>query len=274
MKCISDKKCIIGEGPIWNEKEQLLYFVNGFANEICILDIFTGKLKIRENINAAAIAFDAENRIIISSNTGVYYLNDDNSQELIYPISFGNDMKIGPDGRIYVGTQSSRRVGVSDKVDGKFYSIDKSGDARVLLDNLLLSNGLEWSMDEKRFYHTDSDTNIIKEYVFDKMSGNISYTGRCVEVKGVDGFTIDMKDKIYASCWGQGHIAVIDTKQMEIADYITTPAKISASCCFCGKDMDTLAVVTASYDCDDENSGQTFIKKCNTTGRLPYLFGE
>ena len=50
-------------------------------------------------------------------------------------------------------------------------SIDKDGNVCVLLDNLLLSNGLEWSVDEKRFYHTDSDTRIIKEYDFDKISG-------------------------------------------------------------------------------------------------------
>ena len=80
-----------------------------------------------------------------------------------YNILYANDMKVGPDGRIYVGTQSSKRYGVSDKIDGKLYSIDSSGEVRVLLDGLILSNGLEWSMDEKRFYHTDSDTHMIKE---------------------------------------------------------------------------------------------------------------
>ncbi len=28
MNTICDKRCIIGEGPIWNEKEQKLYFTN------------------------------------------------------------------------------------------------------------------------------------------------------------------------------------------------------------------------------------------------------
>ena len=41
----------------------------------------------------------------------------------------------------------------------------------------MLSNGLEWSIDEKGFYHTDSDTGIIKEYDFDKVSGSIKING-------------------------------------------------------------------------------------------------
>ena len=49
-------------------------------------------------------------------------------------------------------------------------TIDKDGNVRVLLDNLNLSNGLEWSVSEKRFYHTDSGTELIKEYDFDKVS--------------------------------------------------------------------------------------------------------
>lgn len=282
MKLISNKHCIIGEGPIWNENERKLYLTNGMGFEICMLDIYTGTLTARKlDVGVAAIAFDRNNRIIVSRKDGVFILNDDNTTNELYDtkkfkISYANDMKVGPDGRIYVGTQSSRRIGVSDDIDGKLYSIDKNGNVRILLDNIQLSNGLDWSMDEKRLYHTDSDTNIIKEYDFDKASGNIAFTSRQVEVCGVDGFTIDKNDNIFAACWGQGHIAVIDTATMKIIDHIPVGANIPASCTFCGDDMDILAVVTASYGADldsDTNAGCTFIKNCNTSGRKPYIFG-
>ncbi len=51
-KCIWQKRCVIGEGPIWNEKEQRLYFVNGLNDEICSLDIESGELIVRERIYA------------------------------------------------------------------------------------------------------------------------------------------------------------------------------------------------------------------------------
>ncbi len=84
MKCVCDKRCIIGEGPIWNEKEQLLYFVNPFDEQICKLDIYSGKLYIIEGIRAAAIALDTDNRVIISEHKGIFSLNADGSCESLY----------------------------------------------------------------------------------------------------------------------------------------------------------------------------------------------
>lgn len=280
MNIICEKRCVIGEGPIWNEKEQKLYFTNGMGNEICILDISSGKMEIRD-FGCAAFCFDKNNRLIVSTENGVFFLNEDNITSPIYDtekynLKYCNDMKVGPDGRIYVGTQCGKRIGVTEQIDGKLYSIDKYGNVCVLLDNLILSNGLEWSMDEKRFYHTDSDTQIIKEYDFDKEKGTITYTGRQVEVAGVDGFTIDQNDFLYVACWGQGHIAVVDTSEMRIVNYIDVPAKIPASCAFAGNDMNSLIVVTATLGADlkkDENAGCTFVKQMEVGGRKPYLFG-
>lgn len=283
MKVICDKRCIIGEGPIWNEREGVMYFINAYGNEICILDIYTGELRVRPiDGGVAAIAFDKENRLIVSRADGIYYLNNDNTIKALYDTSQycilrGNDMKVGPDGRVYVGTQSGKRCGVSDKVDGKLYSIDSAGRVRVLLDGLSLSNGLEWSMDEMKFYHTDSDTHIIKEYDFDKVSGDIAFTGRQIRVDGVDGFTMDGEDRILAACWGRGHIAVIDTNLMEIEDYVDTPSTIPASCGFVGKEMEYLAVVTASRGADlekDAKAGFTYLYQHISRGRKPYLFGR
>lgn len=283
MQIISEKRCVIGEGPIWNETEKRLYYTNGMGgNEICILDIYTKKLEIRPlKIDSAAFAFDKENRLIVSRSDGIFILNEDDTTEELYDnkehsILHANDMKVGPDGRIYVGTQSSKRIGISDKTDGKLYSIDKDGNVRILLENLILSNGLEWSMDEKRFYHTDSDTEIIKEYYFDKVSGNITYTGRQILVPGVDGFTIDNHDRLYIGCWGKGHIAVVDTLSMTLVEYLPLPTKIPTSCIFAGNNMEMLIVVTASFTADlnnDKNAGFTFMQKMNVYGRKPYLFG-
>ena len=282
MKIISDKRCVIGEGPIWNEKESLLYFTNGLEKEICLLDVYTGDLKVRSvDIGCAAFAFDTDYRLIVSRGDGVFYLNDDNTIEPLYDtglynIKYGNDMKVGPDGCIYVGTQSFKRMGVSSERDGKLYRIDKNGGVDILLDGLILSNGLEWSIDEKRFYHTDSDTGIIKEYDFDRTNGKIHFTGRQIAVPGVDGFTVDKDDFLYAACWGQGHIAVIDTAVMQITKFIEVPAKIPASCGFAGNNMEFIAVVTATYGVDlsnDANAGYTFLQNCAAGGRKPYLFG-
>lgn len=283
MNLLSDKRCIIGEGPIWNEFDNKLYHINGYGvNEICCINLITGENTVRKlDFGVAAIGFSRKGDMLISCVDGAFVLNDDNTRTPLYDrekyeIKYGNDAKVGPDGRFYVGTQSSKRFGTGDEIDGKLYSIDRKGEVKILLDGLLLSNGFDWSMDEKRFYHADSDTATIKEYIFDKENGEISFTGRQVKVSGVDGFTIDRKDFLYVACWGCGHIAVVDTADMQIKRYIRVPAEIPASCCFAGERMENLIVVTAAFDADlekDKKAGCTFMCNVKTKGRKPYLFG-
>ena len=84
-KVICDRRCIIGEGPVWNDKEGVMYFTNGLGEEICKLDICTGEVSVRQvDGGVAAIAFDKDNRMIVSRYDGVYYLeNDKNNQVYI-----------------------------------------------------------------------------------------------------------------------------------------------------------------------------------------------
>jgi len=282
MRILSDKRCIIGEGPIWNADEGRLYFTNAYGNEICMLDWDSGAVSVRPvSGGAAAFAFDRANRLIISCKDGVYYLNEDGSRDPLYDpekytILHANDMKVGPDGRIYVGTQSRRRLRLGDELDGRLYCIAPDGTVRVLLEKLILSNGMDWSPDERFFYHTDSDTKIIREYAFDGTRGEISYTGREVHVPGVDGFAAGMDGKLYIACWGQGHIAIADMQTMCVTGHIPVPARAPASCAFAGPDLRTLVTVTASYRADiaaDPHAGFTFVEEMPVCGRQPYRFG-
>lgn len=283
MKIISSERCITGEGPIWNPFDQKLYYVNALGkNEIHIVDLERGTCQVRElPFNVAAICFARDGRMLVSCADGAFYLNEDNSREALYDVSkheilYGNDAKVGPDGRLYIGTQSKKRKRVGYETDGKLYSIDKNGVVKVLLDGLSLSNGLEWSMDEKHFYHTDSDTGIIKEYEFDGQNGEIEFTGRSIEIPGVDGFTIDENDMLYVACWGYAHLTVVDTVDFKIKDYVEVPTKNPASCGFAGTDMKQLIVVSSALGVDlekDSNAGFTYGCEMETRGRTPFLFG-
>lgn len=280
MEILCDKHCVIGEGPIQNPIDGALYFTNAGGNEICRWELDTGALSVEPvDPGVSAIAFDENGTMIVSRRDGVFRLKNGVAESLYdtdrHQILFANDMKVGPDGRIYVGTQSEKRKKISDRIDGKLYSIDCHGTVRQLLNGLLLSNGMDWSMDETRFYHTDSDTRIIREYLFDKQTGDIEATGRAVTVPGVDGFCMDRNDRLHVACWGQSHVAVVDTHTMQIKEYLPVPAKKPASCAFAGKDLRTLVVVTASLNSDletDPCAGFAFAAEHPIGGRPPYLF--
>jgi len=282
LEVLSNIKCVIGEGPVWNDFDKKVYQVNGFKNQILAIDPKTKEVAVRQlDFSVAAMGFSKKGEMLVSCLDGVFILNNDNSRTPIYDtnkyeIKYGNDAKVGPDGRFYVGTQSSKRYGTGNDYDGKLYSIGKDGTVKIVLDNLILSNGFDWSMDEKRLYHTDSETGIIKEYNFDKATGNAEFTGRQIAINGVDGFTIDERDFLYATNWGSGSVTVINSENMQIVDKITLPATAPASCGFAGENMEKLVIVTATFDVDlakDENAGLTFICDVKAKGRKPYLFG-
>ena len=280
VKVLREKRCVIGEGPIWNEKEKSLYFTNGFQREICIYNFKTEQMHVRTlPFGVSAMAFEKQGRLIVSHTDGVHILNDDDTIVPLYDtekysIKHAGDMKIGPDGAIYVGTVSEKFWGISEKVDGKLLRISPDGRVEILLDGLHLSNGLDWSIDENKFYHADTGEQLIKEYFFDKNTGKIEFSGRQVCVEGVDGLTIGQDNCLYVSCAWKKYIAVIDTQTFKVKSYIPLHDTFPMSCCFCGENMDVLAITTASDTANlekDKNAGFTVLVKQNVSGRKPYL---
>ena len=283
MKILTEKRCYIGEGPIYNEWEDRLYFTNGKLREICIYDMKTGVLTAR-SVPAwvSAIAFDRQHRLLLSHTKGVHILGDEDTllplyDEEKYSIKRAGDMKVGPDGALYVGTISEKFLGISDKADGKLYRISQDGEVEILLDGLLLSNGLDWSIDEKKLYHADTGTALIKEYNFDKNTGKIAFSGRQVCVEGVDGLTISQDNDLYVSCAWRKCLDVVDGQTFAVKERILLENTFPMSCAFCGKEMNVLAITTASDTAElgqDESAGFTHLMRMAVKGRMPYLYGK
>lgn len=283
MKILTQKRCVIGEGPIWCEREKLLYFVNGIENEICTYDPKTETFcSYGQEIGVAAIAFARDGRMLVTRRDGALFLDLSTGKtspmyDESIQINYANDAKVGPDGCFYVGTQSEFRLGISEKIDGKLYRIMPSGKVTVLLDGLILANGMDWSPDERFFYLADTGAKKVREYEFDKQTGALRFTGREVHVSGADGLTIDKNGTIFVASWGKSCIAVVDANTMTLSDTIALPTKAPASCAFFGKEMDQLVITTAAFGIGteaDTSAGYLLIEKMSSSGRLPYYFGE
>ncbi len=279
LQRMTDKPCFIGEGPVWRAHDRRLYFVNPQDREIGRLCLDNGTVEwLPVDEPASSLAFTTDGRMLVATHHGVWYREDNGSltplSDEASRIRYANDGKVGPDGALYVGTQSSKRMRLSDEIDGRLYRIDPTGSVAVLLDGLILSNGLDWSPDGTILYHTDSDTNRIREYTFDITTGNIRFTGRQVLVDGVDGLTVDADGRLFAACWGKRHLACIDPVTLAVTSYIDTPCTIPASCCFAGQDLKDLIIVSADYHrVDNGIEGYVYRHRMPSAGKEPYLFG-
>ena len=78
MKILSDRRCGIGEGPVWNEFDNKLYHVNGFgANEILVIDIYAKEVAVRKlEFGVSAMGFTRNGEMLISCKDGAFIFSD------------------------------------------------------------------------------------------------------------------------------------------------------------------------------------------------------
>jgi len=112
-----------------------------------------------------------------------------------------NDGGCDPDGRFYCGSMAyDQRPGA-----GALYRLDPDGSVHVVLENVTISNGIEWSPGGSRVYYNDTATHRIDVFDYDGESG---LSGRCpfaevlAEAGAPDGLTVDEEGGVWVALYG------------------------------------------------------------------------
>ena len=153
-----------------------------------------------------------------------------------------NDAIADPMGRVFSGTMATEE----DK--GRLYRIDTDGSIHVILEELLVPNGMGFSPDLKYFYFTDSDTHTIYRFDYDQETGNISnQQNHIITPKGEgvpDGMTVDAEGYIWSARWDGSSLYRYAPDGTEVLR-IPFPALKVTSMTFGGSDYSELYVSTA-----------------------------
>jgi sugar lactone lactonase YvrE len=154
-----------------------------------------------------------------------------------------NEGGCDPDGRFYCGSMAyDQRPGA-----GALYRLDPDGSVRVVLGNVTISNGLEWSPDGSRAYYNDTPTHRIDVFDYDGESG---LTGRrpfaevAAEAGGPDGLTVDEEGGVWVALYGGGVVRRY-TPDGVLDEVIEVAAKKVTACTFGGTDLDQLFITTS-----------------------------
>jgi D-xylonolactonase len=152
------------------------------------------------------------------------------------------DCVADPLGRVYVGTVSTRDV------PGRLYRIDPDTSVCRLYEDVLGSNGMGFTPDCTRMYHTDSGRGVIYVLDYDNESGMLGNRTEWVKIpseEGVpDGMTVDAEGYVWSARWGGGCV-VRYTPDGREERRIEFPARKVSSCIFGGEDYTDLYVTTA-----------------------------
>jgi sugar lactone lactonase YvrE len=129
--------------------------------------------------------------------------------------------------------------------------VDEHG-ARILDDDLTLSNGLAWSTDGSTLYSIDTERRAVFRRPWDIATGTSG--AREVHLTLADGWpdgmTIDAEDHLWIAVWGLGQVQRYSPTG-DLVQVVDVPAPFTSSVGFAGDDLATLVITTSHRDLDD-----------------------
>ena len=257
----------VGESPVWDERTGDLWFVDIHAPAVFCLR-HGGKLdRFEMPALVGCLGLCESEMIVVGLQTGVHLLDPASGRlELLCdpdegrPDSRLNDGKIGPDGHFWVGT---RDEAVPQTGNARLYRVSPKGDVRHVIDkDMLTSNGLAWSPDGRKMYHSDSSGLLLEVFDFDPQTGQIG-TARRLHDFGPgegrpDGGATD-SEGFYWSAGVQAGKLNRFSPDGEIVEIYTFPFKGPTMPCFGGPDLKTLYVTSLTTENDGTSTAGTVI---------------
>jgi gluconolactonase len=178
-----------------------------------------------------------------------------------------NDLTTDRSGRIYVGSLGASPFDPqAEQKTGALHVIDLDGSTRRLATGIRLTNGLGFSPDGKRLYHSDSRAQIVGVY---DVRGDGSVSERRVFARvepGVpDGLAVAEDGSVWVAVAGGGAVRVFEASGAERRP-IAMPLPMVTSLCFGGDDLRDLYVVTGSTGAPSDHSGSVYRLRVEVPG--------
>jgi gluconolactonase len=188
----------------------------------------------------------------------------------VTPVASGvgfNDLTTDTRGRIYVGSLGASPFDPqAEQKTGFLHLIDLDGSTRSLAPGIRLTNGLGFSPDGKRLYHSDSRAQMVGVYDVrgDGTVGERRVFAR-VEPGVPDGLAVAEDGSVWVAVAGGGVVRVFDADGGERRP-LAMPLPMVTSLCFGGADLRDLYVVTGSTGAPSDHSGTVYRLRVDVPG--------
>ncbi|KOX26892.1 calcium-binding protein [Saccharothrix sp. NRRL B-16348] len=254
----------MGEAPTWDHASGTLLWVDVLGNEVHRYNPSRDDdavLEVPQHVGAAKPR--TRGGLVLNLRDGVALIDRDGVKTwLVYWARDGvrgNDAAVDPAGRLWAGTMR-----YDEDPGGWLARVEPSGDAKVVLDKVSVSNGIGWSPDTRLMYYIDSAERRIDVLDYDRETGEATNRRPLAEVsRGLpDGLTVDASGAIWVALWG-GAALHRYTPDGVLDREIELPVGQPTACCFGGVDFTDLYVTTArvglSGDASSELAGSVLV---------------
>jgi sugar lactone lactonase YvrE len=241
----------LGEGPVWDPRDQTLLWTDIARGEVHRLSPDTGTdTATAYGQPVGAVAWRRGGGLVLATRDGFRIVSDSGAEQVVpvqadQPDQQMNDGKCDRRGRFWAGTSSvSRRPGAS-----ALYRLGPDRRVETVLTGVSMSNGLGWSPDDRLFYYVDSATQRVDAFQVDPDSGELRGRRPLVHVPrslGIpDGLTVDADGCVWLALWGAGAVHRY-TPAGRLDGVLRVPASQVTSCAFGGPGLRDLYVTSAS----------------------------
>lgn len=250
-----EPRAVLGEAPVWDPVDENIWWVDCDQKKIFCRDpepaaevrTFTvphapGSYAFRDK-GGMIVAY--RNKLaLVDLETGEHETIE--TPDLDFSVERFNDGACDRAGRFWAGTMHKA---MKERV-GSLYRIDPDLSIRRMNSNLIVSNGISFSPDDRTMYHHDSRSGVIFAYDYDLDRGEIGKQRVFVDFAGrpgrPDGCTIDAEGCLWVAEIGAGRIVRFDRTGRQIG-MIETPVTRPSSVMFGGADLSTLFITTMRH---------------------------
>ncbi len=261
---IGEEAYQLGESPIWDPRDSVLYFVDSLGGAVLRYDPqsattrrwnvdceYLGSMALREGGGAILFMDDGFHSFDFKTGkTSVIAEPEAGRDEVCF-----NDCKVDRQGRIVA---VSMHTGTSEPV-GSIYRIDRDLSYSRLDGGVICPNGPCWSPDGDTLYLSDSNGDAIFAYDYDTISGTASnrriFQSTADSGGYPDGGTVDAEGYVWSAHFDGGNIRRI-APDGSIDRVIELPVQWVASLTFGGDNHDLIYLTTigGEYDGDSDDS--------------------
>ena len=264
------------EGPVWDPARGLIFSDVHHGGVYCLRRLGGVETVVEHRRGIGGMALHADGGLIVSGRN-VGYKGPASAETVVLLdrdaelgiIGF-NDLTTDAASRIYVGSLCSSPFAAEQRRHPKagwLHVIDLDGTSRRLFEGVLLTNGLGFSPDGMRLYHSDSAANIVGVYDV-RPDGSVGprRTFAPVEPGVPDGLAVSVDGAVWVAV-ARGSAVVVFEPDGRERERIPCPLPMVTSVCFGGEDLQDLYIVTGSDGTGTQNAGSVFRMRVGVAGR-------
>jgi L-arabinonolactonase len=240
---------LLAECPLWDVQNEELYWVdipsavlhsrgNDGTRRRWELPNEIGSVVLRASGGAVVALRNGLHTLDLESGELEFFLDTQRDRTTRY-----NDGKCDQAGRLWIGTLDDDQL-----PRAHLYRVDPDRSIRSMREDVMCSNGIDWSPDGRTLYWVDSHTHTILAFEFDLDRGEIRQprvlTSGTIGIP--DGLTVDAEGCIWCAWWDGWRVTRIAPDGRTLTT-VELPVARPTSLAFGGPHLDELYVTSAKW---------------------------